>query len=125
MRAAAAAGLVLLLAGPAVGQAPTRSWLVGAWVAEREECAGAASLIFDADGMHRGGGGDFTGTWSLKGTRLTVSTRAIDTTSGKPVGRASRGTATITRIAANELRLDRTRYRRCPLPGGREPWHRD
>lgn len=97
--------------------------IIGAWVQETGYCASGDPVLFERGGGYRNSGGDLAGNWSLSGDTLTIVFSEVDPTTGDAVGRRQRGVMRVTRVNANEIRLNETRYRRCPENGGAEPWH--
>lgn len=103
---------------PAAGQS-----MLGAWVQEGGYCASGDPIVFETGGGYRNSGGEIEGDWSLSGETLTVRFAEIDPTTGRPEGARQTAVMRVTRVNANEIRLDGTPMRRCPANGGAEPWH--
>jgi hypothetical protein len=97
--------------------------IVGVWVQQGDYCASGDAVVIDANGSYRNSGGDVDGRWSLSGNALTVLYSDIDPTTGESQGAPQRAVIRVTRVNANEIRLDQRRMRRCPPNGGAEPWH--
>ncbi len=103
-----------------VQQTVDTAWLAGGWVPRGGRCASGDALIFQRNGGYSAGYA-ISGRWALAGNRLTIAFRESEP-DDEP-GPEQRVTQTLGRIGANELSLDRDRYKRCPANGGVEPWY--
>lgn len=106
--------------GAAPTNAPTPTWLVGAWVPQGGYCQSGDTFSIDKDGTYSAGY-SISGTWRLTGNTLSLVYRESEP--GDEPGPTQRENHPVVRVNANELTLATKNYRRCPANGGVEPWH--
>ena len=91
--------------------APTRAWLIGAWAPQGAYCASSGPIMFKEDGTYFSGT-DVAGQWSVGTSTITFVQRGKRPSSPQ-----------FARLGPDELRIEATRFKRCPTDGGPEPWH--